>query len=155
MNEVTHRNRAVGLKEVVEAQAKTFVSKIGDDNMTRWFSEGNVDAFRREFKEFRPGLHEAIANKGLTVGLDDLGIRLDYDQKNILLGVKLESDDGVSMTWASPGGDDSLRPLPDPSAGAVFSDHKDMLMLIGSVIILCLAFIWFAPVIYRRRLDGR
>ena len=151
--EVTHRNRAVGLKEVVKAQAKTFVSQIGDEKMTRWFNNGTVDAFRREFKEFRPGLLEAITAKGLTVNLDDLGIRLDYEQKTILLGVKLKSDDGVSMTWASPGGDEPVRPLPSPSVGAVFNEHKDMLMLVGSVIVLCLAFIWFAPMLYRRRLD--
>ena len=149
--EASHRHHEHNLQSSLSTQAKVLVDAVGKETMDAWFRTKDVESFRKHFVEVRPKLLDSLKQNGFLIDSRNLSVRLDYENQTMILGAKSNKADGNSMTWASPSDQVVLRPLPDPSLGAVFREHRDMLTLIGSIITLCLAFIWVAPAIYRKR----
>ena len=125
--------------------------RAGAQTVAQWFSSNNLDAMRAHYLENRQKVLEALKSKGFPVDENNLKVRLDYQNKVMILGVIIVDSSGRNMTWASPTEQVALPTLPKASVSVVFSENRDMIALLGTALGLCLAFVWLAPVVYRRR----
>jgi len=150
--EVSHRDRTQSLQVVLTTQVKQLVKSAGKKNLARWFRTKDIDALRKHYVKFRPQVVQGLKDAGFKIGIDKLSVRVDYDHQTLLLGARLDhGEHGVFMTWASPTTATALRPLPQASVGAVLGENRDLLTIMGLIVILCLVFVWLAPAIYRRQ----
>ena len=152
--EVNSRAYANSLQSALVAQAKTLANRAGKQKISQWFSSNNLDAMRAHYVENRQGVLDGLESQGFTVDENNLKVRLDYQNKVMILGVIIVDGSGRNMTWASPTEQAALRTLPKASLSVVFSENRDMIALLGTALGLCLAFVWLAPVVYRRRRTG-
>ena len=149
--EVSHRGRAVQLQSLLSKQGMELNRSIGEDRLNSWFTNNDISAFRERFNHYVPKVLESLTQAGFSVDKNDLAVRLDNERRLIIVGARIDDGDGVSMTWGIPQDATDSRPLPSPTFRAVFDTYKDSLSLIGSVITLCLGFVWLAPRVARRR----
>ena len=150
--ELSHRNKAKDLQASLSTQADVLFNSIGAAKLKLWFNGQNIEKLRAHYLAQRPTLLANLKADGVVLQEDDLSVRLDYENKTLLLGAKVDQgDQGVFMTWASPKNSVSVRPIPNASLGAVVDEKKDMLIIFGTMIGLFLVFVWMAPAFTRRR----
>ena len=153
--ESNKRQTSRDLQDAVAEQALRIGKKLGHDKMAILIDQRNIRGIKEFYAEIRPSIAQQLNAQGFPVKEKQLKIRLDEQNKTLVLGAEIgNSDQGLRVVWAPAKGTETGRAAPPAGLSNVIEEDSAVLFGVATIELILLFVLWVVPGVYLRRQVG-